>query len=222
MVNWLLVAALLDRPFDLVFLAGFAVYVALRGHYEQLAKGQPVVERRRGAREVVALVFVGIGCMLLPVLYLATPWLGFADYSPPRALPWLGVPAMLGGLWLFWRSHRDLGRFFSATLEIRDGHQLVTTGVYRRVRHPMYAAIWLFSLAQGLLLGNWLAGWSALATFGLLYWLRIEHEERLLLDRFGEAWRAHCAVTGRLWPRLGAGPSPRSPARDPFPPVGRA
>jgi protein-S-isoprenylcysteine O-methyltransferase Ste14 len=206
------VAALLDRPFDLVFLAGFAVYVALRGHYQKLAKGQESVERRRGGREVVLLVLVAIGCVLLPVLYLVTPWLAFADYALPTVLRWLGVPAMLAGLWLFWRSHRDLGRFWSATLEIRAGHQLVTTGVYRRIRHPMYAAIWLFSLAQGLLLGNWLAGWSAVAAFGLMYCLRIEREERLLLDRFGEAWRAHCAVTGRLLPRLTAVASPRSPA----------
>ncbi|MFY9341861.1 MAG: protein-S-isoprenylcysteine O-methyltransferase [Planctomycetota bacterium] len=205
-------AALLDRPFDVVFLAGFAVYVALRGHYQSLAKGQETVERRRGAREVMLLVLVAIGCVLLPVAYLATPWLAFADYELPAAVRWAGVPAMVAGLWLFWRSHRDLGRFWSATLEIREGHQLVTTGIYRRIRHPMYAAIWLVSLAQGLLLGNWLAGWAAVAAFGAMYWLRIEREERLLLDCFGEQWRAHCAVTGRLWPRLAAASSPRSPA----------
>jgi len=47
---------------------------------------------------------------------------------------------------------------------MRKEHRLVTAGVYRHIRHPMYAAIFLWCLAQGLLLPNWLAGWSALAT----------------------------------------------------------
>jgi protein-S-isoprenylcysteine O-methyltransferase Ste14 len=43
----------------------------------------------------------------------------------------------------------------------------MTHGVYRLIRHPMYAAIWLLSLAQGLLLHNWLAGWAGIALFAL-------------------------------------------------------
>jgi protein-S-isoprenylcysteine O-methyltransferase Ste14 len=38
-------------------------------------------------------------------------------------------------VWLFWRSHADLGRNWSPSLELREGHELVTEGVYRYVRH---------------------------------------------------------------------------------------
>ena len=74
---------------------------------------------------------------------------------------------MLLSLWLFWRSHADLGKNWSVSLEVRQGHQLIKHGVYRSIRHPMYASIWLWCLAQGLLLENWLAGWYALVAFAL-------------------------------------------------------
>jgi protein-S-isoprenylcysteine O-methyltransferase Ste14 len=47
------------------------------------------------------------------------------------------------GLWLFYRSHADLGTNWSITLEIREQHRLITQGVYRRIRHPMYSALGL-------------------------------------------------------------------------------
>lgn len=201
------------RAFDVVFAAGFAIYVAMRGYWQAKARGETVVAHRRSLREAALLVLVAIGCVLLPVLYLVSPWLDFAAYTPPAALPWGGVVAMVVALWLFWRSHADLGRQWSVTLEIRDRHELITRGVYARVRHPMYASIWLFSLAQGLLLANWLAGWSACAAFGALYFLRVGNEERMLESQFGEPWRAYCARTGRLLPRLLARGSPFSRGR---------
>ncbi len=89
------------------------------------------------------------------------------------------------------------------TLELRRGHEIVRHGVYRRVRHPMYAAIWLVSLSQGLLLDNWLAGWSAVAAVAPMYLIRVPREERMMCDAFGDAYRDYMRETGRLWPRLG-------------------
>jgi protein-S-isoprenylcysteine O-methyltransferase Ste14 len=87
-------------------------------------------------------------------------------------------------------------------LEIRQGHVLVTGGVYRFVRHPMYASIWLFAIAQGLLLGNWLAGWSGVVTFAPLYIIRTPREERMMRDFFGDEYGVYMRRTGRLLPRL--------------------
>ena len=109
---------------------------------------------------------------------------------------------MVVALWLFWTSHADLGKNWSRTLEIQKGHQLVTHGVYRSVRHPMYASIWLFSLAQGLLLESWLAGWSAFVAFAILYFVRIPHEERMMREFFGRDYTDYMAQTGRIFPRI--------------------
>jgi protein-S-isoprenylcysteine O-methyltransferase Ste14 len=103
---------------------------------------------------------------------------------------------------MFWRSHADLGRNWSPSLQLREGHELVTEGVYRHIRHPMYASEWLWSIAQALMLQNWVAGWAGLALFTPLYVLRVPREEQMMLDQFGEEYRAYMNRTGRIVPQL--------------------
>ncbi len=184
-----------------VFLAGFVVYVTIRGVFEQRAKGNKTKVSRVDGQERVLLVLVGAGCLLLPVVYLATSWLAFADYRLPLAVTGAGTLTMALALWLFWRAHKDLGRNWSVTLELHEEHRLITHGVYRTVRHPMYAAIWLFGLAQGMLLHNWLAGWSAFAAFAVMFFVRTPREERMMLEHFGEEYREYMRRTGRVLPR---------------------
>jgi protein-S-isoprenylcysteine O-methyltransferase Ste14 len=141
------------------------------------------------------------GMWIAPIVYLATDWLSFADYPAPVAVNAAGVPIYLASIWLLWRSHADLGRQWSPTLAIRSGHQLVTEGVYSRIRHPMYASHWLWAVAQAMLLSNWIAGPAFLVCFLPLYLTRVPEEERLMLDSFGDEYRQYMARTGRLVPR---------------------
>ena len=90
-------------------------------------------------------------------------------------------------------------------LELQSGHQLIKQGVYRYLRHPMYSAIFLFDIAQGLLLHNWLAGWFALLSFGLMYLARVRREEQMMRDHFGKEYDDYSRSTGRLIPRLRGG-----------------
>jgi protein-S-isoprenylcysteine O-methyltransferase Ste14 len=109
------------QPWDLVFLVGFVVYVIIRGVFEQRTKGNVKLVSRRDARELTLMVVLGVGTMLLPVLYLFTPWLGFADYRLAAWAPWCGTVLMSAALWLFWRSHADLGENWSIALECAEG-----------------------------------------------------------------------------------------------------
>ena len=186
---------------NIVFIVGFGIYATIRGVFERRAKGRSGVRGIHGT-ELILIAVLFLGTVLLPALYLFTPLLSAADYrSPAWALP-TGAALMAAALWLFWRSHVDLGPNWSVTLEVREGQQLVTHGVYSRIRHPMYAAIWLFSAAQALLLANWVAGYAALLTFALMYFVSIPREERMMLDSFGQRYSAYMAQTGRLLPRL--------------------
>ena len=189
-------------PWNLVFLAGFIVFATIRGFYKERAKSNETVVRRRDAMEIALLVIMVQGTLLLPLLHLFTSWLAFADYRLPAAASWYGAALMLAALWLFWRSHADLGRNWSYTLEVRKGHELITHGVYRAIRHPMYASIWLWCLAQGLLLSNWLAGWYALAAFAAMYFIRVPREEAMMQEVFGQEYLDYMQRTGRILPRL--------------------
>jgi protein-S-isoprenylcysteine O-methyltransferase Ste14 len=193
---------LLKSPWNLVFFAGFFVYLATRAVYARRANRLAKTHRRVDALEKFLLVTVISTSSLAPVLYLFSPWLAFADYRLPWFMPWCGGAVMVVALWLFWRSHADLGDNWSVTLELRKDHELITHGVYRSVRHPMYSGIFLFCIAQGLLLPNWLAGWSACVVFAVMYVLRTPREERMMCDIFGEEYRTYMARTGRLIPRI--------------------
>jgi protein-S-isoprenylcysteine O-methyltransferase Ste14 len=135
---------------------------------------------------------------LVPLIWVVSPLFSFADY-PLR--PWVfdpGVLCLIGGLWLFYRSHADLGRYWSVTLELRENHRLITQGIYRHVRHPMYAALFLYSIGQALMLPNWVVGPSYFVAFGILFALRINAEERMMLQAFGDEYAAYMARTKLL------------------------
>jgi len=200
---------LISNPWNAVFFIGFIVYLGIRSRFARQTRRNEKVHRQVDGLEKFLLILVISTSTLFPLLYLFTPLLKFADYRPPAFVPWCGLAVMLLALWLFWRSHADLGQNWSVTLEVRKQHQLVTSGVYRRIRHPMYAAIFLWCIAQALLLPNWLAGWSALATFSLMYILRTPREEQMMCEFFGDEYRAYMNQTGRLFPRF-TKPRPQS------------
>ncbi len=70
------------------------------------------------------------------------------------------------------------------------------------IRHPTYAAHWLWAIAQALLLQNWIAGLAMLASFLSLYLLRVPREEEMMLEHFGEEYGSYMNRTGRVIPHL--------------------
>jgi protein-S-isoprenylcysteine O-methyltransferase Ste14 len=189
----------------LYFLALLAQVVIRIPHEQRRRKTRMAVERVNTLeRALVSLLFVGI--VFAPAIYASTSLLDRANYRMPpeaqRSVGGVGAMLMTLAIWLFWRSHADLGRNWSPSLQLREGHELVTEGVYRYVRHPMYASEWLWSIAQALLLQNWVAGWAGLALFTPLYVMRVPREEQMMLARFGAEYRSYMNRTGRIVPQL--------------------
>jgi protein-S-isoprenylcysteine O-methyltransferase Ste14 len=182
-----------------VILAANVVMIAIRAPHGQRSRGVKVVKDWKGKQEVIFLTLAWLG-FLLPLIWVATPAFQFAEY-PLRLGPLIaGVMCLVVGLWLFYRSHADLGTNWSVTLQIRAHHRLITQGVYRRVRHPMYSSLFLYSIGQVLALPNWIAGPSYLVTFGILFALRVRDEERMMLEEFGDEYATYMAKTKRLVP----------------------
>ena len=140
--------------------------------------------------------------MILPLFYIFSSWFDFADFFLPAWLRWIGVVLFAGAAILLWKTHRDLGRNWTPTLSIREDHTLVTEGVFKSIRHPMYTAHLLWALAQPLILPNWIIGFSFLVTQILQYLLRIKPEEQMMLDLFGDQYQEYMNNTGRFLPRL--------------------
>ena len=131
------------------FLVATAAYLSIRGYFKRkLPAGNKAVSKSStGDMALVGLVVAGQ--LIMPLLAIATPLLDWADYqSPTTALAWAGALLMAAGVWLFWRSHADLGENWSVTLELQEGHKLVSSGVYKLIRHPMYAAFFVMAAGQ--------------------------------------------------------------------------
>jgi len=175
-------------------------WYALRFPHQQRARKTPVVRSARGAREIALLLVSLTGLGILPMIYAATGFPAMADYPFRPLQAWLGLAVAIGALAMFFATHRALGRNWSVSLDVRKNHKLITEGVYRSVRHPMYTAFWLWAVAQALLLPNWVAGLSGLAGFGILYLMRVGREEQLMLDTFGDDYRDYMDRTKRLIP----------------------
>jgi protein-S-isoprenylcysteine O-methyltransferase Ste14 len=182
-----------------VILLATIVMVVIRAPHGQRSRMIPIVKSRKGPLEIVLLTIAWLA-VLLTLVWIATPVLAFADY-PLHPIPLLtGTLCLALGLWLFHRSHADLGTNWSITLEVHEKHQLVTQGIYRWVRHPMYMALLIYSLGQALVVPNWLAGPSYGFAMILFLALRVGREERMMLEEFGKDYETYMATTKRVIP----------------------
>jgi len=113
-------------------------------------------KRRRRETGLVFLNLIFLPGMVCLCLYLFTSRLDAFHVPLPGWLRLVGAVIFFAGDMLFVWTHRALGRNWSPTLEIMEGHTLVTTGPYRYVRHPLYAAALIISLGLSLTAANWL------------------------------------------------------------------
>jgi protein-S-isoprenylcysteine O-methyltransferase Ste14 len=184
----------------LVWALGMVGWFAIRYRHQRRSRKTPKVRRADHVRETVLLSISITGMLVLPLTYVLTGQPKFATYPFVPALAWLGTAVFAFALWMFYRTHQDLGRNWSVTLEIREQHKLITNGIYSRLRHPMYTAFWLWALAQALLLPNWIAGPAGLVGFGTLFFLRVGREERMMIEMFGDEYRRYVERTDRIIP----------------------
>jgi len=180
-------------------IAATVAMVVIRAPHGRRSTKVPIARNAKGPAETVLLSIAWMS-FFVPIIWIASGVFAFAEYDL-RLVPFVaGALLLAAGLWLFHRSHVDLGTNWSITLQVREGHTLVTRGVYARVRHPMYSSLFLQALGQAVAVPNWVAGPSYFAALWLLVAFRLGPEERMMRDRFGAEWDAYAARTKRLVP----------------------
>lgn len=184
-----------------VILVANVVLIAIRAPHGHRSRSIKVVKSRKGTLEIVLLSLMWIA-FFVPLIWIAVPAFSFAEYRLGAGPLVAGIVCFAAGLWLFFRSHADLGTNWSITLEVRDQHQLITHGVYRRIRHPMYTAFFLYSIGQALVIPNWVVGPSSLVPFTILFACRVGSEERMMVEQFGDEYTAYVTRSKRLVPGI--------------------
>lgn len=109
-------------------------------------------------------------------------------FLPLTAWPfWVGSFLTACGLLFTVWARLHLGKNWSGTVTIKHGHELITSGPYALVRHPIYTGLLLALLASALALGEW-RGLLAFALAGGAFWLKLRLEERWMRRQFGDAY----------------------------------
>lgn len=111
------------------------------------------------------------------------------------------VLLFLGGILLV-NSRIQLGKYGGSRIVIEENHQLITNGVYRFIRHPIYLGFLFMFFGYSLALGSLFMTFVICFVFLLIFKNRIDIEERLLLSEFGEEYADYMRRTKRLFPFL--------------------
>jgi protein-S-isoprenylcysteine O-methyltransferase Ste14 len=186
----LLVGVLLMRVF-------FTVQVRRAG--ERLMPDRTAIERE-GRVMFAFRVAMGLllGCWL--VLYAIYPaWMDVLLVPIPVWLRWAGFALGIVSLGFWSWTQVALGKEWSPQLQLREEHHLVTAGPYRRVRHPLYTAMFGYSASLALVTANWIfVAFAVLAIAATV--ARVPKEEQMMIGEFGEEYRAYMQKTGRFFP----------------------
>jgi protein-S-isoprenylcysteine O-methyltransferase Ste14 len=186
-----------------IFLAGTAISMYYRRRADREAGDEKISWKSEGLPLMLALRIGGVALWLGVFAYFINPaWMAWSQVELPV---WLRLSGAALGIvtdgliyWVF----SSLGNNVSPTVVTRKRHQLVTSGPYRWVRHPLYTVGFLSYMAFALLAANWYVAILAVVALILLS-LRVPAEEEALIARNGDAYRDYAKRTGRFLPKLG-------------------
>src|SRR5262249_61221700 len=133
---------LVARP---IWVLGVVGCFVIRYPHDRRARRTPKLRRANGRREIMLMTISAAGLGIIPFLYVISDGPRFANYTFHPWQAWLGAAVFAAALWLFFRTHKDLGRNLAGKLEVREEDTLVASGGYSRGRDPMYFAFWLWA-----------------------------------------------------------------------------
>jgi protein-S-isoprenylcysteine O-methyltransferase Ste14 len=145
--------------------------------------------------------------MVLAAVLLGAPRVRGVPFLFDRMVPPGDAAAITGCVLLLFglvfsawaRSH--LGSNWSGRVTLKEDHELIRTGPYAIVRHPIYTGLLIAICGTALVLGEW-RGLLAAVVMALSYWRKLRVEERLLSGTFGESYQRYCEHTAALIPYL--------------------
>lgn len=128
-------------------------------------------------------------------------WLGarFVPYSPPAE--WIGVLLTAAGVGVAFWARWHLGANWSGTVTLKEEHELIRTGPYRAIRHPIYTGILLALLGTAVANGE-VRALLAVGVAWISFYIKARREESFLAQEFGTGFAEHLRHTGMFLPRV--------------------
>jgi protein-S-isoprenylcysteine O-methyltransferase Ste14 len=195
---------------NLVLLAVFVFLVLLNGFTANLISRRtgarvPSMLTREGRRVIADFLkpsdplFIALSAVTTLLMAVAAYSLYSGAYSLPMALA--GLALVAAAMPVHFAARRDLAGFWKPSTRPREAQGLVETGVYARVRHPVYVSFFLLALGEALVAGN-AAGAALFLLNAAALWLRARREEKELVARFGEKYLEYARRVPAFLPRI--------------------
>jgi len=182
----------------------FALWVLFGLYWLVSAFKRKKTKRREswGQRLVYVLPLVAASRLLRPEWHYG--WLGVRFVPASHITEWTGVLLTAAGvaiaIWARWH----LGANWSGVVTLKEGHELIRTGPYRAIRHPIYTGILLALFGTAVAAGE-VRGLLAVAIAGASFYWKARREEAFLTQEFGEKFGAHAKQTGMFLPKIVGG-----------------
>lgn len=193
-----------EQTFRIILLVGMLIVVPILRYYRVRARAKKDQLNRRveGTFVLLTLRPFAMAAFLALVLYVVNPkWMAWSSVALPLWFRWIGVCGAALSAVLLVRVLCSLGTNLTDTVVTRATHSLVTTGPYRWVRHPFYAAFALGLASNAVVTANWFLALTGFFTVCLVIY-RTKIEEEKLIERFGDQYTTYMSATGRFVPRI--------------------
>jgi len=198
-----------ETLFRIAFLVLLAALFAMRGYFmikvrragERLMPDDQAVAREGGRGVFIIRVVVFVLLIAFLVMYIiGMAWINLFSFPLPVWLRWagFGLGLLSVAFWTWTQIHLDTQ--WSAQLQLRLEHHLVTSGPYACIRHPLYSAMFSWAAVLGLLTANcFFIAMAVLSIAGTV--ARVPKEEQMMLEAFGDEYKAYMQRTGRFFPK---------------------
>lgn len=192
----------MEKVFKIFLLVILYVYGAVRMPYMKNRDKIKYVKNKNTKLEKMNVFIAWLGMCLVPHLYAFTNIFEKYAMKVPFWGRSLAAILMILDVVYFYYIHKELSNNWSPILEIRENQKLITSGVYKYVRHPMYTQCWAWVFLQGIVSSNAFVWIFGLLSWGFLYFTRVFNEEKLMLEEFGDEYKEYMNKTGRILPKI--------------------
>jgi len=156
---------------------------------------ESIVQRLAYMLPLAAAVYV------LYNVHLGLDWLAIYFVPQTREVQWAGVAVMVFGLGIACWARVHLGTNWSGVVTLKEGHELIRTGPYRNIRHPIYTGI-LIGFLGFAIVGGQVRGLVTTAVVWLSFFIKARREEKFLAQEFGPKFEEHTQHTGMFLPKF--------------------
>jgi len=179
-----------------------AVWILFFLYWQIKAANTKTTQRLEPAASRILRVFIFlIAITLLSTTRIPLPWL-YLQVWPVGVWPfWAGAAVTIAGLLFAVWAREHLGSNWSRSVTIKQGHELITTGPYAVVRHPIYTGILTGFLGMAIAISQ-VRGFIVFVLIFLVFWVKLRMEEQWMRSQFGEAYATYARQTAALAPYL--------------------